>query len=171
MPRLRRRDVPLAVPPNSITGQPSAGDDTTISTLTVAGENNHVITGVTITLSLDMPDRQRQPVDHYAHGPRRPDRDGLQWDACAPAPLDWVNQSFNVNGLANSEVNGTYTLTIVDEEANNTGGLLIRLVDQDRLAMRRSWCSSRVMRWIRTPTARPMKTRSTQPSSRTVTPA
>ena len=30
-------DVPLAVPPNSITGQPSAGDDTTTSTLSGRG--------------------------------------------------------------------------------------------------------------------------------------
>ena len=48
-------DVPLPVPPTSITGQPSPGDDTTVSTLTIAGQNNDVITGVTVSLSLTMP--------------------------------------------------------------------------------------------------------------------
>ena len=79
-------DVPLAVPPNSITGQPSAGDDTTTSTLTVAGENNHVITGVTVTLSLNMPTDNWQPTDHHPDGPRRPDRDCLQRNAICPRP-------------------------------------------------------------------------------------
>ena len=118
-------DVPLPVPPTSITGQPSPGDDTTTSTLTVAGENNHVITGVTVTLSLTAPTAERQPTDHHPDGPRRPDRDGLRWDSTLPPPL-WIGSTSRSMSTAwrAVEVNGTYTLTIFDEAANNTGGSL-----------------------------------------------
>ena len=117
-------DVPLPVPPPSITGQPSAGDNVTTSTLTIAGKNNDVISGVTVTLSLTAPTQNGNQLFITLTAPDG--QTGTVYDGTlfAPAPLDWVNQSFNVPGLADSRVNGTYTLTIVDEAANNTGGSL-----------------------------------------------
>ena len=93
-------DVPLPVPPTSITGQPSAGDDTTTSTLTVAGENNHVITGVTVTLSLTAPTQTGNQLFITLTAPDGQTGTVYNGTLLAPAPLDWVNQSFNVNGLA-----------------------------------------------------------------------
>ncbi len=118
-------DVPQLIPPNSQQGV-APGNDITTSTLAVNGENNNVITGVTVTLSLTAP---TATGNQLVIGLTAPDgQEGLVYDGqlFAPAPLNWVNQSFTVNGLAGSKVNGTYTLTIFDDAPNNTGGSLTK---------------------------------------------
>ena len=159
--------MPLPIPPTAVTGQPSPGDDITTSTLTVAGENNHVITGVTVTLSLTAPTANGNQLVITLTAPDGQTGTVYNGTLFAPAPLDSVNQSFNVNGLADSRVNGTYTLTIVDNAANNTGGSLTAwsvTIDSYRAD---TGAPSPATRWIRTPTARPMRTRSRCPDGYT----
>ena len=117
-------DVPLNIPFPNNQLPASPGNNTTISTLTVAGENNHIITGVTVLLSLTAPTANGNQLFITLTAPNGQTGTVYNGTLFNPAPLDWVNQSFNVPGLANSFVNGTYTLTIVDEAANNTGGSL-----------------------------------------------
>ena len=108
---------------------PAPRDDITTSTLAIAGYQqpaHHRDHGQPVA---DPPERQR-PDDH-PDGPRRSDRVGLPGHH-RPAPLTFNNQPFKVNGLDGSRVNGTYTLTIDDTQANNIGDA-DRLVGHDRL--------------------------------------
>ena len=110
--------LPIPSPNNQLPASP--GNNTTTSTLIVAGENNHIITGVTVTLSLNDPTATGNQLVITLTAPNGQTGTVYNGTLFAPAPLDWVNQSFNVTGLANSLVNGTYTLTIVDDEPQTT---------------------------------------------------
>ena len=119
-------NVPQPIPSPNNQQPASTGNNTTTSTLAVNGEGTNVITGITVTLSLTAP---TATGNQLVIGLTAPDgQEGLVYDGqlFAPAPLDWVNQSFIVDGLAGSKVNGTYTLTIYDYSANNTGGSLVQ---------------------------------------------
>ena len=100
--------MPLAVPPNSITRQPSPhGGDTTTSNLIVAGENNRIINGLKVGISLNMPAANGNQLIILLTAPDGQQGTVFNGTLDVPAPLDWVNRTFNVNGLVGSELNGT----------------------------------------------------------------
>ena len=160
----RAAGLPIPSPNNQLPA--SAGNNTTTSTLTVAGENNHVITGVTVTLSLNDPNSHRQPTGHHPHGPRRPDGHVLQRNVIrsrSPGLGQSVVQRPRSGGQSGQRhLHADHRRRAPQQHRRHA----VRLVGHDHTRMRRSWCSKPVTRWIRTPTARPMRTRSTQLSTR-----
>ena len=110
--------VPLRIPIQG-TGGTGTADDFTTSTLAINGFNNQTITGVTVNLSLTHQNASDLTITLTA-----PDgQTGLVYQGAVNGPVTFSNQAFIVQGLNNGRVNGTYTLTIQDNAANNVGEL------------------------------------------------
>jgi subtilisin-like proprotein convertase family protein len=117
-PPVASTDVPLRIPISG-TGGSGTADDFTTSTLTIGGFNNQNITGVTLFLSLTHQNASDLTITLTA-----PDgQNGFVYQGTTTGPVTFTNQAFTVNGLQDSRVDGTYTLTIHDDAANNTGEL------------------------------------------------
>ena len=127
IPTVLSTDVPQFIPPSS-TEPPSPGNNVTTSTLTIAGENNYLITTVTVSLSLTAPEPTGNQLIILLTAPNGQQGTVYNGTFFAPGPLNFTigapNSTFQVGGLANGRVNGTYTLTIIDENVDNTGGEL-----------------------------------------------
>ena len=106
--------------PTSGTGGTGTSDDVTTSTSPSAGFNNQIITGVTVNLSLTHQNASDLVITLTA--PDGQTAMVFQGDQ-PPARSRSNNQAFAVNGLDGGLVDGTYTLTIDDTAANNTGTL------------------------------------------------
>jgi subtilisin-like proprotein convertase family protein len=111
-------NVPLRIPLSG-TGGSGTNDDFTTSMINVTGYANQIITGITVNLSLTHQNDSDLTITLTA-----PDGQSHRvYQGTFNGPVTFNNQAFNVNGLAGSRVDGTYTLTIDDTQANNTGEL------------------------------------------------
>jgi len=111
-------DVPLRIPTEG-TGGTGTTDDITTSTITLAGDANQLITGITIGLTLNHQRASDLTITLVA-----PDgRSTVIFQGTSNGSLNFVNQQFAVNDLNNGPVDGTYKLVIDDGASNNTGTL------------------------------------------------
>ncbi|MGC8642896.1 MAG: proprotein convertase P-domain-containing protein, partial [Isosphaeraceae bacterium] len=105
--------------PSSGTGGTGTSNDYTVSSFTISGHANQLITGITVYITAT-----HQRAGDLTITFQTPDgRSTTIYTGSGNNPLNFNNAAFPVTTLNGGSVDGTYTLTIHDSVANNTGTL------------------------------------------------